>query len=63
MTPIEFVRALMRTGIPENLPVREFDRMVGQRLGRDERQIRKYRTGGAPIPRIVELAIKGLMTE
>lgn len=54
MNPADYVAALMRAGIPENLPVLELDRRAAALLRVDERTARRYRNGEVAIPRPVQ---------
>lgn len=60
MTTAEFVRAVYQAGIPENLPIREFDRRVADLLKIDERTVRRYRLGVRTIPGPVRVALAAL---
>lgn len=50
MTPAEYVDALIKTGIPEDLPTKELDRRASEVLRVDVRTARRYRRGEVSIP-------------
>jgi hypothetical protein len=58
VTSREYLAALLRAGIAENLPVLEMDRRAARLLRIDERTARRYRNGESPIPGPVQIALK-----
>lgn len=63
MTPKDYIEALMRAGIPENLPVGELDRRAAALLKVSASTSRHYRNGDAAIPGPVQVALKLLARE
>ncbi len=60
MTPAAYMAALRAAGVPADLPLLVQDRRAARLLMLDERTTRRYRTGNAPIPGPVQVALRCL---
>lgn len=62
MTPIDYLSALTKAGIPQGLPSKELDRQASVVLRVDVRTARRYRRGEVSIPGPVKALLEQLAT-